>query len=150
MQITRTMGILISNERNAKQPVRSEENKKVNRGVWANGPGSRAGAGRTPDKENIQQRFRLASLESRISSQSTWPGNSRLYYCGKIFTYQKLPGPPGRSPGENICSKWGQVWKINQRLFRTRERERAGQSVAQQSGLVPVIYCVERGALAGI
>ena len=31
------MGILISNERNAKQAVRSEENKKVNRG-----PGSRA------------------------------------------------------------------------------------------------------------
>ena len=33
MQITRTMGILISNEWNAKQPVRSEENKKVNSGV---------------------------------------------------------------------------------------------------------------------
>ena len=42
MQITRTMGILISNERNAKQAVRSEENKKVNRGVTASGPGSRA------------------------------------------------------------------------------------------------------------
>ena len=36
------MGILISNERNAKQAVRTEENKKVNRGVTASGPGSRA------------------------------------------------------------------------------------------------------------
>ena len=56
------MGILISNERNAKQAVRSEENKKVNRGVTASGPGSRAAArGRprpTQEKHSAEISFR--------------------------------------------------------------------------------------------
>ena len=67
MQITRTMGILISNERNAKQAVRTEENKKVNRGVTASGPGSSAAlAGRgaaanrrkTKEKHSAEISFR--------------------------------------------------------------------------------------------
>ena len=68
------MGILISNERNAKQPVRSEENKKVNRGgVSASHPGQELRGGRGQHKNNSQQGFRLGTLKSRISRLAGMP-----------------------------------------------------------------------------
>ena len=102
MQITRTMGIHISNERNAKQAVRTEENKKVNRGVECQSdPGQelrREGGGRPRPREKREDTRKTFSSEisfgqfgvSDIPPAHTAPSNCGHFIVAKYSNLRNV------------------------------------------------------------